>query len=685
MKFYENVAHGVPQVLPTPGFLRNLVKSGNHHLFATWLEKLEEAALYLNDPVSYEKETKKGAFKDKQGPGPNPKQRAIQNNHDLETPYVAAWTELTDFYSKEFQPYLYYFDSIKELKALAEKPTDGFDFKNVRDQGPVYYAKDFYQYYDNEPEFQVMRNMGDTRKRLLEFDRTIQFVASKQIKNQNKKKPELQKVSKPDTRRKDSKLLVYDDVIFEPWKRKDYFSSFPRITYFNGHRGCDENLYGVLSKLHLNFNIVNPRNITRYGMSGLDARELIDSGYISKLCNASEVIIIADTVPDGRAILLSLLEPSKSKSCKSNIVIEMTNRFDWMIPDPEEYYDMLRKIFELKPKNLWWTANNPFEGPFMHSKVGSTPEVKLLRSLGAWNVDVLVDDARKDKEKSESLQTWRIEERYNASTKNSLAIIANVERAKVNRPIVGDLLDYYCMPLVKLPKKYGGPANLLKYKGFIDFPYQISVMKFYENIAFGVPQVLPTPRFLQTLVKTNNHHYFTTWMEKLEQVDLFLTDPEKYNRMESARNIKDRANREAEIKHKKQELLEAEEEQEADEIRANSPRLDRREMSDEDFDGKRENSQRRKDRLLEISTNQYKATWTELSDFYRKEFEPYVYLFDSLKELGELVNKPADEFDYKNVRVEGPKYYARVREESMAMWVQIFHEMGYTDVKQHNQ
>ncbi|KAJ3025196.1 UNVERIFIED_CONTAM: hypothetical protein HDU68_007377 [Siphonaria sp. JEL0065] len=568
------------------------------------------------------------------------------------------------------------------LASLADQAQKGYVIKQYTIDRPVCRPnQEDYHYYDKEPEFQVLRNMGDTQKRMLEFDRTIQFVAGKQVKTKDpKKKPERQKVSKPNTRRKDSKLLVYDEVIFEPWKHK-----VPRITYFNGHRGCDENLHGVLSKLRLNFNIVNPRNITRYGMSGLDARELIDSGYISKLCNASDVIIIADTVPDGRAILLSLLEPSKSKRCKSKIVIEMTNRFDWMIPDPEEYYDMLRKIFELKPKNLWWTANNPFEGPFMNSRVGSSIEVKLLRSLGAWNVDILLDDAQEESEKGAASQRKRrIEERSDDLTRNSLAIIANAERAKVNRPIVGDLLEYYCMPLVKLPKKYGGPAGLLKYKAFIDFPYQISVMKFYENIAFGVPQVLPSPRFLQTLVKTNNHHYFTTWMEKLEQVELFLTDADKYNEMEIARNIKYRANREADAKRRKQELLEAEEEQEADEIRANSPGLERREMVDEDFDGKRESAQRRKYRLLEISTNQYNASWTELSDYYRKEFEPFVYLFDSFKELGELINKPADEFDYKNVRVEGPKYYTKLRAESMAIWVQIFHEMGYTDVKQYN-
>ncbi|KAI9324993.1 hypothetical protein BDR26DRAFT_231140 [Obelidium mucronatum] len=229
------------------------------------------------------------------------------------------------------------------------------------------------------------------------------------------------------------------------------------------------------------------------GMSGTDARELLDSGYIAKLCNASDIIIIADTVPDGRAILLSLLEPSESLNrCKSNIVIEMTNRYDWMVPDRQVYHEMLRRIFKLNPKNLFWTANNPFEGPFMHANVGGEvfPKVRLLRPLGAWNVDV---------ENSHMTHGMPLNQETNISTQNMLAMVKNVE--KVNRPIVGDLVDYYCMPVAKLPKKYGGPAGLLKYKGFIDFPYQVSVMKFYENIAFGVPQVLPTPRFLHALVK----------------------------------------------------------------------------------------------------------------------------------------------------------------------------------------
>ncbi|ORY44911.1 hypothetical protein BCR33DRAFT_212100 [Rhizoclosmatium globosum] len=229
-------------------------------------------------------------------------------------------------------------------------------------------------------------------------------------------------------------------------------------------------------------------------MNELDARTLIDSGYVADLCAASDVIINADTVPDSRAVLLSLLEKDVSKRCKSNIIIEMTNRYDWNVADLEEYNAMLLKLIENPPPNLFWTANNPFEELYMRARIGKSPKVRLVRSLGAWNVDSsgpvvlnpgIAATATKNNDTNDS--------------SNRFAMVQTF--ARPSRPIVRDLVEFYCMPIDLLPKRYKGPAGLSKYKAFLDFPYQVSVMKFYENIAHGIPQVIPTPRFLYELVK----------------------------------------------------------------------------------------------------------------------------------------------------------------------------------------
>ncbi|KAI8614033.1 hypothetical protein BC830DRAFT_415944 [Chytriomyces sp. MP71] len=424
----------------------------------------------------------------------------------------------------------------------------------------------------------------------------------------------------------ESKLLNASVVIMEPFKPESHFSNTPRITYFNGHRGCNENLRAILARFRLNFNVLDPRKLVKYGMEEFDARTLVDSGWVNALCSVSDIIIIADTVPDARGILLSLLEKDERKRCKSNIVVELTNRFDWMISDNEPYYRMMRNLTLNPPKNLWWTANNPFEAAFFASRVGVAPNITLLRSMGAWDVDsqlkakkTLYGRVLEATGLNWSEQRWKM--KLDKKSRHSLCTVQDLETTK--RPKVGDILDYYCMPIVKLNKKYGGPVGLLKFKGFVHFPYQTSVMKFYENVAMGVPQVIPTPRLIRAIVKTNNHHLFSTWLDKLEEASLFLFSPSFHSRAYNEKH---------EMRYSKG-----------------------------------------WNRVSEA----YDATWTELSDFHRKEFEPFVYYFDSFAELAELIRRPVEEFDWKNVRVEGPKYYAKVRKQSIAAWAAMFKQMGY--------
>ncbi|KAJ3077542.1 hypothetical protein HDU99_001124, partial [Rhizoclosmatium hyalinum] len=359
---------------------------------------------------------------------------------------------------------------------------------------------------------------------------------------------------------------------------------------------CNENFHGVMLHFGLNFKVLNPRKVTRYGMRQEDAQRLIDSGYISSLCSQSDVIVIADTLPDARGILLSLLETDSSRRCQSNVVVELTNRFDWMIDQHEDYYEMLRRLIDDPPQNLFWTANNPFEEVYFRMRVGKAPRFRLLRSLGVWNVD---PQGKGNSSPSNSIKkSGKVAGIKIPEAIDSISVIKNEE--PINKPKVMQLLHFQGVSsgLVQLKKKYGGPEVLLHYKAFLDFPYQVSVMKFYENIAHGVPQVLPTPRFLKAIIGTGYHHYFFDWINKLEEAALFVSDPEKHAKLTA------------------------------------SGEFERRIEPDEDL----------RSRL----SGPYQATWTELCDYYRKEFTPFVYYFDSFKELRELMKIPFEKFDAKN-------------------------------------
>ncbi|KAI8612967.1 hypothetical protein BC830DRAFT_1134406 [Chytriomyces sp. MP71] len=91
-------------------------------------------------------------------------------------------------------------------------------------------------------------------------------------------------------------------------------SSILRIIATNNvpERACNENLHSVLAKFHFNFNVLNPRDIGFYHMSNAKARKLVASEYVKRVGDLSDVLIIADTVPHGRAVLQFLPDPDAS-------------------------------------------------------------------------------------------------------------------------------------------------------------------------------------------------------------------------------------------------------------------------------------------------------------------------------------------------------------------------------------
>ncbi|KAI8836173.1 hypothetical protein BJ741DRAFT_605958 [Chytriomyces cf. hyalinus JEL632] len=105
----------------------------------------------------------------------------------------------------------------------------------------------------------------------------------------------------------------------------------PAVLYYNTHGGTNVNMKGIMKALNLDMSIFNPKQVTGYGMSGKHAAKLITMGHVSHICEAYDVVVIGDTIPHGRALMQSLLEWSPAKQCRSVVMVEMTNRFDWDI------------------------------------------------------------------------------------------------------------------------------------------------------------------------------------------------------------------------------------------------------------------------------------------------------------------------------------------------------------------
>ncbi|KAI9350222.1 hypothetical protein BDR26DRAFT_852046 [Obelidium mucronatum] len=261
----------------------------------------------------------------------------------------------------------------------------------------------------------------------------------------------------------------------------------PTVLYYNTHGGCNQNMRGVMRSLGVKVDLFNPKQVAGYGMSASRARYLIESGHVDFVCSKYDIIIIGDTIPHGRALLESLLEKDPMKQCRSKIVVEMTNRFDWDITDKSAYYNTISELVQLSKTTLkdklFWVANNNVEKAFLEHKVGvSMPMVRVLRPLGVapeypYPLDLPEPNAN----------TFAARMHYSS--------VYSVLKRKYNVPVA----------VFPFGHKYGGPKNLLRFKGFIDIPYEYSTMKLYENIAFGIPMIIPSPSFLQELYDTGVH------------------------------------------------------------------------------------------------------------------------------------------------------------------------------------
>ena len=147
----------------------------------------------------------------------------------------------------------------------------------------------------------------------------------------------------------------------------------PTVLYYNTHGGCNQNMRGVMRSLGVKVDLFNPKQVSGYGMSAQRARYLIDSGHVDFVCSKYDIIILGDTIPHGRAILESLLLKDPMKQCRSKVVVEMTNRFDWDITDKSAYYNTISELVQLSKTTLkdklFWVANNNVEKAFLEHKV----------------------------------------------------------------------------------------------------------------------------------------------------------------------------------------------------------------------------------------------------------------------------------------------------------------------------
>ncbi len=199
----------------------------------------------------------------------------------------------------------------------------------------------------------------------------------------------------------------------------------------------------------------------------------------------------------GRALL-------QNKCADSQIIFHTTQRFDTGMGGPlmQEWLELLDEAVRTMP-NLRFVANNPYEMWYAHKVQKATfITAQTIRPTGHWPDDVqLAFEAGDPDANAVVLQNY---EPY----LNEI-LLSNI--TNMNIPV--DLLHH---------GRYGGAHGLAQYRCVIQFPYQVSVMAMYENLAAGVVLIVPSLSFYRSIAQALVNHGVGLYLNDLDTLE---TDP----------------------------------------------------------------------------------------------------------------------------------------------------------------
>ncbi|QLQ82235.1 hypothetical protein HG537_0G04900 [Torulaspora globosa] len=311
-------------------------------------------------------------------------------------------------------------------------------------------------------------------------------------------------------------------------KKEANFDVARKIAYVSRHIGTTVDFQYMAKHLQLeNVDYYDASKYYEFQASAKEYRSIVDDGTVEKICSTHDLVFVSDSLADGWPFIMD----GKQK-CK-NVVFVITNRFDiGAVGDDKEAFIRdfnysLNRDDEYRAKIV---VNNLFEVPYLESRDVHVPEYHpLIRPFGYNSVDA--------KELNEDDDDF------------SCLIISRVTQDEyLMSELVAKHTSHHCKVL---PTHYGGPKTLSKYESIVvHLPYQVSVMKMWENLAYGVLMIIPSPDFF-TQICTENHcaevrdamqpkEVFgeATWSNYL---DFFLPDWEKcfiqYNSWEQLDDI----------------------------------------------------------------------------------------------------------------------------------------------------
>lgn len=269
-----------------------------------------------------------------------------------------------------------------------------------------------------------------------------------------------------------------------------------RILYYSRHFGTLEDFkYFSKRALQGEPDHVNPASYyTPFGLN-LEVLPYFIGQHrenFTRYLRTYDIIFICDTIPDSLPFLFLKKEDQERIRLQSNtlpsldvplseepvykakIVLQVTNRFDFGVDFAhlEAYRKFMASTVDIL--DVHWIVNNPFEIKYMASRNVVLPDrTTIVRPFGFS--DLPAPQSSPSKEHCVYINRTPFDQR----------IVTNKVRSTYLRG-VGD--------------HYGGPLNLALTKCLVYFPYQVSVMKMFENFYAGVITAIPSRAFLQSLL-----------------------------------------------------------------------------------------------------------------------------------------------------------------------------------------
>ncbi|CCE63498.1 hypothetical protein TPHA_0F00110 [Tetrapisispora phaffii CBS 4417] len=246
-----------------------------------------------------------------------------------------------------------------------------------------------------------------------------------------------------------------------------------KIAYVSRHPGTTQDFKYMEENLQLQ----NVDYFLYYGIK-IDARA-VNETQARYICSNYDTVVISDCMTDGWEFFRH-----DDLHCK-NIVFLISNRYDVCAGGNSEAFkqNFTHALNRDDGYEATIVANNAFEIPYLkYNNVDLKKDYPIIRPFG--NTVLEPQDIAKEEPDIPCLIIDRI--------------IAHQNILKNN---IQNELNYDCKIL---KEHYGGPKTLSKYNSIvIHLPYQVSIMKMWENIAYGVLMAVPTPEFYDKICSEN--------------------------------------------------------------------------------------------------------------------------------------------------------------------------------------